>query len=73
MSINVRNSNNRVCGTPGYISPEIFQKQYYTHKSDIFGVGCVFFWVLENRHLFVGEDISEILKKNLECDMLVVE
>ncbi len=34
--------DNRVCGTPNYIAPEVLQKQY-SEKSEVWAVGCVLY------------------------------
>lgn len=44
------------CGTPGYIAPEIFKDQPYTHKVDVFSVGCIAYKLLTCESLFEGND-----------------
>merc|ERR1719375_2042743 len=42
-------------GTPGYIPPETWQKQYWVPKGDVFSMGVIFFQVLGGvDQLFVG-------------------
>eukprot|EP01017_Pseudomicrothorax_dubius_P027389 TRINITY_DN3146_c0_g2_i4.p1 TRINITY_DN3146_c0_g2~~TRINITY_DN3146_c0_g2_i4.p1 ORF type:complete len:461 (-),score=25.59 TRINITY_DN3146_c0_g2_i4:79-1461(-) len=44
--------HNRLCGTPGYIAPEIFDKGHYSVKSDIFSAGVVLFTILTGKFPF---------------------
>jgi serine/threonine protein kinase len=44
-----------VCGTPGFIAPEILNGQTYSRKSDIFSVGSIMYSLLTNRYLFRGK------------------
>ena len=39
-------------GTRSYSSPEIYNKQYYNHKTDMWSLGCTFFYILTGRRLF---------------------
>ena len=33
-------------GSPGYTAPEIFLEDGYDTKSDIFSIGCLFYFIL---------------------------
>ena len=57
-----------ICGTPGYIAPEILKKKGYSYKSDIFSLGSVFFNLLSGRYVFGGINSQEVLQKNYQCD-----
>lgn len=41
-----------LCGTPGYIAPEAFNRKGYTGKADIFGLGSLLFSLLTHQNLF---------------------
>jgi calcium/calmodulin-dependent protein kinase I len=58
-----------MCGTPGYIAPEILSKKEYNHKVDIFSIGVVAFNLLTGKQLFSREDTKEMLKVNMECNL----
>ncbi|CAD8122521.1 unnamed protein product [Paramecium sonneborni] len=64
-----------VCGTPGYIAPEILQvenksnEQYFTTKCDIFSAGVIFYKLLTKRTLFRADNTGEIMKANTKCDI----
>ena len=40
------------CGTPGYVAPELLNKNSATTKVDIFSLGCVFFNLVTLSFLF---------------------
>ena len=44
----------RKCGSPGYSAPEIFLKQSYNYKCDMFSLGAVFYSLLTSKYLFSG-------------------
>jgi len=54
-----------VLGTPGYIPPEQIRHEKLTPAADIYGLGCVFFEILERKPLFTGTSQNELLKKHL--------
>ncbi|CAK89861.1 unnamed protein product (macronuclear) [Paramecium tetraurelia] len=55
----------QLCGTPGYIAPEMFIEKYpYTTKVDIFSLGAIFFKLLCRKPLFSGNTSDEILENN---------
>lgn len=47
------------CGTPGYVAPEIINIKDMDTKSlpisDVFSAGCIFYYIIFNRHLFYGK------------------
>jgi serine/threonine protein kinase len=60
-----------ICGTPGYIAPEILNGNYdYSFKSDIFGIGCIMYEVFNGGlSLFEAQSIESILRKNKKCSL----
>lgn len=61
----------KFCGVPGFIAPEIFnysdsQFPPYTHKSDVFSAGVIFYTLFFGKEVFGAKTISEVLKKNME-------
>jgi len=51
-------------GTPYCMSPEILRNQYYDYKADIWGIGCIIYFLVNNEYPFDGRNISE-LKQNI--------
>ena len=51
-------------GTPYCMSPEILSNQLYDYKADIWGIGCVIYFLVNNEYPFNGRNISE-LKQNI--------
>lgn len=60
-----------LCGTPGYIAPEVIEGKVCTHKSDIFSAGAILFSMLALTNLFSGRDNTEILNHNKQCNVAV--
>ena len=46
--------NGDICGTPGYIGPEMLKNKEASHKSDMFSLGSLFYNLLTRRVLFAG-------------------
>lgn len=47
--------NKQLCGTPGFISPEMFVDRYpYNCKVDVFSMGAIFYKLVTRRSLFTG-------------------
>ena len=58
-------TNRNVCGTPGYIAPEMFIEGYhYDSKVDVFSLGVIAFRLITNSHFFGGSDSESVLKNN---------
>jgi len=49
-------------GTPNSLSPEVIDGQPATFASDIYGLGCVGYWLLAGRHPFKAPSLSALLK-----------
>ncbi|CAD8114217.1 unnamed protein product [Paramecium sonneborni] len=55
----------QLCGTPGYMAPEVFEKTYtYDFKSDIFSLGVVIYELFSGNYLMQGYDSKELLNVN---------
>ena len=55
------------CGTPGYVAPELIEGCDCTFKADVFGIGCLMFYLLSGFRLFQGNDTEQILYNNRDC------
>jgi len=56
---------NTSIGTPYFMSPEQMGAQYYDYKIDVWGIGCVLYYLLYNSYPFDGRNMIE-LKKNIQ-------
>ena len=53
-------------GTPQFISPEaVSQPEQVDHRSDIYAVGALGYYLLTGRNVFNGESAFEVLQKHL--------
>lgn len=63
------------CGTPGYVAPEIINIKDMSTKSlpisDVFSAGCIFYYIVFNKHLFTAKTGQEIIAMNRECDLVL--
>jgi len=74
-----------ICGTPGYVAPEIFETSFCTNypgyglEVDLFSAGVVFYKLyvifysnnkrMTKLDLFNGEFTNEVLVNNKECEL----
>ena len=60
-----------ICGTPGFIAPEVFSNNSYSFdgKSDVFSIGVMFFIMLTGESPFEGKNRGERLEKNRKCEI----
>lgn len=55
----------RSCGTPGYLSPELFLHAPWSQKCDVFSLGVVFYKLLNKGvSCFEGQSGDQVLKRN---------
>ncbi|CAD8099538.1 unnamed protein product [Paramecium sonneborni] len=65
LAIPLSTPHRQLCGTPGYIAPEMFIDKYpYTTKVDMFSLGAIFYKLLSRKSLFSGNNSDEILENN---------
>jgi len=55
---------NTSIGTPFFMSPEQMTQQYYDYKIDVWGIGCVLFYLVYNKYPFHGNNMHQ-LKNNI--------
>eukprot|EP01017_Pseudomicrothorax_dubius_P049831 TRINITY_DN9326_c0_g1_i3.p1 TRINITY_DN9326_c0_g1~~TRINITY_DN9326_c0_g1_i3.p1 ORF type:complete len:505 (+),score=85.10 TRINITY_DN9326_c0_g1_i3:60-1517(+) len=50
---------NRLCGTPGYIAPEVYEAGRYSVKSDVFSAGVILFTILTGKFPFRPKEAKD--------------
>jgi serine/threonine protein kinase len=55
------------------MAPEVFKKEGYSYKADIFSVGVVMFHLLTGKYLFYGRDNEEMMENNKNCNLVRFE
>ena len=50
----------KLCGTPGYIAPEVYTYNGYSFAADVFSLGSIMYEMLYRRHAFDGETLEEL-------------
>lgn len=71
-TINSKNHNTYVCGTPGYIAPEILRQEKISqncvyNKVDIFSIGIIAYQIAHGELPFKNDSYSEFLTFNDKC------
>jgi DNA-binding NtrC family response regulator len=56
-------------GSPMFMAPELITgNDNADHRSDLYSLGCVAFWMLTRRYVFVGDTSIEILTQHVHVD-----
>ena len=62
-----------MCGTPGYIAPEILEldpeNSKYNEKCDVFSVGIILYMMTAKQMVFSGESESDLISNNKNCEV----
>ncbi len=56
-----------VVGTPYYMSPEQWLGQKADERSDLYGLGCVFYLMMTGRRPFEGEALDRLMQQHLKA------
>jgi eukaryotic-like serine/threonine-protein kinase len=56
---------NVVAGTPAYLSPESALGDPVDHRSDLYALGCVAYWMLTGRPVFEGQGVVQIMARHI--------
>ena len=54
----------QISGTPTTLSPEVINGEQATPASDIYGLGCVAYWLLAGQHVFFAPGVMPLLMKH---------
>lgn len=67
--ITVDDNMKTLCGTPGYMAPEVLNKSDYTSSVDIWSVGCISFFMLTGNPPFEKPSNLDELRAILSTDV----
>ena len=60
----------KICGTPPYMAPELFQKRQYDQSVDVFAFGCLLWEIFNRKVPYDGMDPSDIGQKVIKGEKL---
>ncbi|TNE51416.1 MAG: response regulator [Deltaproteobacteria bacterium] len=60
-----QNLPGHVCGTPGFMAPELIQGNSISGKTDIYALGCVMYWCLTGRMVFHADNPIALLMRHI--------
>jgi DNA-binding NtrC family response regulator len=60
-----KTSPGHIQGTPTSLSPEVVESLPATAASDIYGLGCVAYWLLVGQHVFDAPSVMKLLAKHV--------
>jgi serine/threonine-protein kinase len=55
-------------GTPAFMAPEVAQGQEIDGRSDLYGLGCVAYWLVTGRQVFEGSGVLDVISKHLRVE-----
>jgi eukaryotic-like serine/threonine-protein kinase len=55
-------------GTPAFMAPEIAHGQAIDGRSDLYGLGCVAYWLLTGRQVFEGSGFLDVISKHMHVE-----
>ena len=69
--ITIDESMRTLCGTPGYLAPEVLNRKNYTNAVDIWSVGCIAYFMLTGTPPFEKPSTLEELEAILAVDVFI--
>jgi serine/threonine-protein kinase len=55
-------------GTPAFMAPEVARGQKLDGRSDLYGLGCVAYWLVTGRQVFEGSSVLEVVSKHVNVE-----
>jgi len=55
-------------GTPAYMAPEVARGQELDGRSDLYGLGCVAYWLITGRQVFEGSTVLDVVSKHVNVE-----
>ncbi len=55
-------------GTPAFMAPEVALGQELDGRSDLYGLGCVAYWLVTGRQVFEGSSVLDIVSKHVNVE-----
>ncbi len=65
--------NNSICGSVYYLSPEQLSRKPIDERTDLYAIGCVFYFMLTGSNAFQAEDMAAIITRHLQHDVIPLQ
>jgi len=69
-SVSDHDEASKLIGSPGCCAPETVMCERYDTKADVFGMGCVVYFMLSGCFPFFGRSIHSTLLKTVQCKLV---
>jgi len=69
-SVQTMDGDRGIRGTLLYLAPEQFTKKPIDARTDLYAIGCVFYFMLAGDHPFKGETVAEVLTNHLQHNVV---
>eukprot|EP01017_Pseudomicrothorax_dubius_P043976 TRINITY_DN7395_c0_g1_i1.p1 TRINITY_DN7395_c0_g1~~TRINITY_DN7395_c0_g1_i1.p1 ORF type:complete len:496 (+),score=53.26 TRINITY_DN7395_c0_g1_i1:136-1623(+) len=63
--------DNILCGTPGYVAPELFNDKQYSTKSDVYSLGVVLYAIINGKFPFKLKEAKLLYSSNKSCPLIL--
>jgi serine/threonine protein kinase len=58
---------NLICGTPAYLSPEAAMGERVDHRTDLYSLGCVAYWMLTGHQVFTAQTVMQMIVQQVQA------
>lgn len=72
-TLQTRLVDNSVFGSVHYMAPEQFEGKVFDHRTDLYALGCLFYYALTRQSPFTGETVAAVMSAHLSHQFTKLE